>query len=70
MIQRGEHFGVALEACHALRVASKSLGQNFDCHIALQLGIARAVDLSHATGADGREDFEVTEFVTHGKRHM
>ena len=44
----------ALKARHALRVASERLGQYFDCYIALQLGVASTVDLSHPALAQQR----------------
>jgi hypothetical protein len=39
-------------------------------YVALQLGVARAVDLAHAASADGREDFVVTDFIAWMERHL
>jgi len=43
-----------------------SRGQNFDCHIAIQLRIARAIDLTHPSRAQTRADFVTTEFSSGG----
>ena len=45
MIQRGQHLGFALETGEILGVAGQRGGQDFDCDIAAQLRIARAIDL-------------------------
>jgi hypothetical protein len=43
---------------------------NFDGDVAIQLGIAGAVDFAHAAWAKGGEDFVGAEFVTWLERHV
>ena len=57
MIQRGEHFGFALEACDPIRIGRDRRRQNLDGDIALQLGIRRAIDLAHPACANWHGDF-------------
>ena len=57
MIQRGQHLGFAVEARKPLRIAGEGLWQNLDRDLALQLRVARAIDLAHATGAERGQDF-------------
>ena len=58
-----QHVGVAdgrrrprlgLEAPEALRVRGEGLGQHLERHAAPQSLVARAIDLAHAAGAEGR----------------
>ena len=61
--------GLALEARHALRVARKRFRQDLERHVALQLGIPRAVYLPHPSRAEGCEDFVRAEFGASGNGH-
>ena len=61
VIQRGERPGLALESGEPLRVLGKALGQDLDRHVALQLAVPGPIDLAHAAGPDGGEDFVRTE---------
>ncbi len=56
MIQRGQHLRFAFEAGHVLLVVGERRGQHFDRDVAIQLRIARAVDLAHPARAEGRDD--------------
>ena len=56
VIQRGERLGFAREADVAVRVMRERLGQDFDGHVAIELGVARAEDLAHAAFAKQRGD--------------
>ena len=58
MIQRRNGLRLTLEAFAELS------GGDFDRNVALQTRVAGSVHLSHATGADGRQDFVGAEFVT------
>jgi len=49
MIQGGQRFGFALEAGETLRITTDADGQNLARHVPAQLGIRRAIDLSHPT---------------------
>ena len=52
MIQRGEDFGFALEPREAFGIGGERLGQDLDRDVALQVGVAGAIHLAHAAGAD------------------
>jgi hypothetical protein len=67
--QRGQHFGLALEARQALRVVREGFRQHLKRHVALQLAIPRAVYLAHPSRADGCEDFGRAEFGASGYGH-
>ena len=56
MIQRRQNFGFALEPRHALGIARESLGQNFQRHIAAEFRVVSAIDLTHASRTEGRDD--------------
>ena len=43
MIQRCQHFGLALKTGYAAGIATRLLGQYFDGNVTLQLGIPRPV---------------------------
>ena len=61
MVQRGEHFGFALEARQPLGIGGDGRRQDLDGDVALQLGVAGAIDLAHAANAERRDDFVGTE---------
>ncbi len=52
MIERGEHLCFTLESRHAIGVPGKGFGQDFQRHVAAELGVSGAVDLAHSTCAD------------------
>jgi hypothetical protein len=56
MVQGGEDFGFALEACQALGVSRHRLWQHLDGDLALQVGVGGAIDLAHAACAEGGQD--------------
>jgi len=49
VIERSENFSLALESGYSFLIARKLVGQHFDRNLALQLGVARAVHLTHAS---------------------
>ena len=51
MIERGQDLRFALEAREPLGIRRKRVGQDLQRDVALQAGVARAVDLTHAAGA-------------------
>ena len=51
VVQGGEHLRLALEAGDALGIGRKGRRQNLDRDVTIELGIACAVDLAHAAGA-------------------
>jgi hypothetical protein len=62
-------LGFALESGEALGVRGEGIGQNLDGDVAIQLPVSGAVDLSHASRADLREDFVCAETNAGRKRH-
>ena len=58
MIERGQHLRFTPEARQPFRVARHGVGQDLDRHITVELRIAGAIDLAHATGANGIDDLE------------
>jgi hypothetical protein len=57
MSQRRDRLRVACESREPIRIARERIGHNLSRDVPIQLGIAGAVDLSHAARADEREDF-------------
>ena len=57
VVQRGQHLRFALETGEAIRIAGEGVRQDLQRDVAIQLGIARAIHLAHAAGAEGGEDF-------------
>ena len=57
MVQRGEDLCFPLEAGKSIGVVGEGLGQHLDRDVAIELRIARAIDLPHAALADRRSDF-------------
>jgi len=57
MVQRREHVGFALKSHDPLSVARERFGKDFQRNIALQLRVARPVDLPHPAGADQGKNF-------------
>ena len=67
MIERGEDLRFALEAREAIGIVGEGLGQDLDRDVAIELRIARAIDLAHAAGPKGREDFVRAEASAWGE---
>src|SRR5262249_22270981 len=56
VVQAPGGLGLLLEPPEPLRIRREGLRQNFDGDVALQPLVARAVDLPHSAGTDGRHD--------------
>ena len=69
VIERRGCAGLLLETVQAVGVQGIRRGEHFDRHIAAQPRIARPVDLSHAPGANGADDFVRSEMDARGKGH-
>ena len=69
MIERREDFRFALESREAFAIVGDIGGQDLDRHFALQLRIARAIDLAHAAGAELADDFVHADPLTRGEGH-
>ncbi len=62
--QRGQGLGFAVESFEAGFILGERLGQDFDSHLAVELGILRPPHLTHPTGPNGTENFVSTETIT------
>ena len=69
MVQRGQDCGFARESGQAIGVVRKRIRQDLQRDIAIELGVARAIDLAHAAGPKGREDLVGTKAITGGQAH-
>ncbi len=58
MVQGGEGLGFASESGQTLGVMRKRVRQDLDRDVAIELGITRPIDLSHAAIAKGRHNLE------------
>ena len=57
MIQRRKQLRLALEAGEPFGICRERFRKNFDRDVAAEPCIACAINLTHAAGADGRQDF-------------
>ena len=57
MIQRGKEFRFAFEAQLPRTIRRKNFRKDLDRHLALQLSVSRAINLTHSTSAQQRPDF-------------
>ena len=69
MIQRGEDLRFALEACEPIGIDRERLRKNLDRDVAIQLRIARAIDLAHAAGAEGSDILVNAKASAGGQAH-
>src|SRR5262249_39089780 len=69
VIQRCKHFRFALEAVYTIRITREFIRQNLDRHVALELCIARTVDLTHAAAAKHASNFVWTQLCADGNAH-
>jgi hypothetical protein len=70
MAQSGGGFGLDLEALQSIRFGGDKLGENFDGDVAIQPGIAGAVDLAHTAGAERCENFILAKLGARDQRHV
>jgi hypothetical protein len=70
VIERGEHVCLALEARQPLGILGEDVRQDFQRDVAVELGVAGAIDLAHAARADGGDDFIGAEARAGGKGQM
>ena len=57
VIERSQQFGIPLKPGQSLGIGGKLLGQDFQRHVPVQLGIGGTVDLAHPTLAYQFQDF-------------
>ena len=70
MIDRGEHFRLALKARNPLRIAGVEFRQYLDGDVTIELGIPRAEHLTHASLTQRRQDFVRSQFSSRFQRHL
>ena len=58
VLERGEQLRLAIEAGQAIRIADEVGRQEFEGDVAIESGVAGAVDLAHAAAADQFQDLE------------
>ena len=69
MIQCRQCPSLAVESSEAIGIRREELGQHLDRHITMELGIARAVYLTHAARPERGGDFVVTKPGASRQRH-
>ena len=62
--QCGDGPCLTLEASSSIRIVRDAVGQYFDGDVALEARITRPIDLPHAAGAEGRDDFVTVRYGT------
>src|SRR5438552_3774255 len=61
MVQGAGSLRLLLKSPQSISVLRESCGKNFDCYIAIQFLIARAIHLTHPARAELRADFVTAE---------
>jgi hypothetical protein len=68
VVERRHGLRFAMKARDAFGVAGVGLRQDFDRHLAIELGVEGKVHLAHSAGADLAEDFMYAEPGSLGER--
>ena len=68
MIERGEVLRLSLESSQTFGVVGEGVGQDLQRDVAMQLGVAGAIDLAHAAGTDGGLDLIRSESCARSER--
>jgi len=66
MIQGGEHLRFSPETSESIGIGRERVREDLQRDVAIELRIAGAVDLAHATRADLRDDLEWAETSARG----
>jgi hypothetical protein len=69
MVEGGEHLRFSAEPCDAITIKREGLRQDLQRDIAIELGVARAIDLAHAPFAEQGHDFVRADASAWGERH-
>ena len=56
VIQRRQYLRLALEARETVLITREDVGEDFERHVAIQLGIARAIHFAHTARAERGKD--------------
>ncbi len=70
MIQRGQQLRFALEPGQPLRIVRKRFGQDFDGHVAPELGVVRLVHFAHPARTDERDNLVGSQMCASRQRHF
>ncbi len=62
VVESGCRSGLPLESFEALGIGSENLRQDFESNVAVQLGVERFIDITHAARAEGGFDRVGPEF--------
>ncbi len=65
----GDGAGLVLEAAPALGIGGRVLGEDLEGDVALETGVAGAVNLAHPPGPEGAQDLVGTETAARRERH-
>ena len=69
MVERRQHLRFALEPREPFGIVRRTVRQDLDGDVAIELRVAGAVDLAHAARADRRDDFVRAKPRSDGQRH-
>ena len=70
MVQCGEHLASRVEPRETIDVVRDRFGQDLDRDVAIQLRVARTIDLPHPALANGRQYFVGAETGAWGERQV
>ena len=68
MVERGQDAGFAVEARQAFRVAREGFRQDFQGHVAVELGVVSAIDFAHSAHAERHEQPPLESWVVNKQR--
>ena len=68
MIERGQRLRFAREAGESIMIGGERVRQDLQGDVAIELRVASAIHLAHATGANGRDDLVRAESGSWGER--
>jgi hypothetical protein len=61
VVQRAEDSRLALEARHAVGIAGYRLGQDLECDLSGETGVAGPIDLAHSSAPQCGKDLELAQ---------
>src|SRR5262245_30905787 len=61
MVQGGEHLCFTFEASEPFGIVRKTIGQDFDCNVAVETSVACAKDFSHPARTELRDDLVLSD---------
>ena len=67
MIERGEHLRFSPKSRQPVGIGHERVGQDLQRDVAIELGVASAIHLPHAAGAQGIDDFVGAEARARGQ---